>query len=210
MVRVATRLAHGRGRWLDVGCGTGELIETAEREGWVVTGIEPSRTAAGIARARLQSGEVFEGTIDVLPPKLDAFDLVTMTDVLRCISDPRDVAQQLVSRVRPGGWLMIREADARKRRRARAAVEPRGNRRVFDYAQEFTPDSLRALMTNSGLVDIRCVPSPMFTDTSSPPRRFAANAFYDAAGIANSLSGHRAVLTPNFLALGRRPPTAAG
>jgi hypothetical protein len=65
-------------------------------------------------------------------------------------------------------------------------------------------------MTNSGLIDIRCVPSPMFADTSSPPRRFAANAFYAAAKLASSLSGHRAILTPNFLALGRRPPTAAG
>ena len=62
VVRWLTRRRPARGRLLDVGCGAGELLVML-RDGWTVSGVEPSPAAVGTARMRHQL-DVFEGGID--------------------------------------------------------------------------------------------------------------------------------------------------
>jgi SAM-dependent methyltransferase len=41
-----------KGRLLDVGCGSGRLLELLRRAGWDVAGVEPDPRAAAVARER--------------------------------------------------------------------------------------------------------------------------------------------------------------
>src|SRR5919201_1177301 len=79
--RVATfseSLAHVRrfvpgGRLLDVGCHVGTFLALAEQEGFDVSGVEPSRWAAQIARSRIR-GPVHNGTVEDAPVPADHYD----------------------------------------------------------------------------------------------------------------------------------------
>lgn len=44
-----------KGKLLDIGCGVGDFLHTAEEHGWECTGVEPSEEAKTIARKKNQS-----------------------------------------------------------------------------------------------------------------------------------------------------------
>jgi 2-polyprenyl-3-methyl-5-hydroxy-6-metoxy-1,4-benzoquinol methylase len=54
------------GRLLEVGCGDGDFLVSAETEGWSVTGVEYSTAACEKARRRLKNGEVLCGELSNL------------------------------------------------------------------------------------------------------------------------------------------------
>ena len=57
------RRYHGSqsGRLLEVGCGEGDFLVSAEAAGWQVTGVEFSPVAGKRAQQRLKNGEVWSG-----------------------------------------------------------------------------------------------------------------------------------------------------
>src|SRR4051812_28380350 len=75
------------GTLLDVGCHVGTFLELAERGGFEVAGIEPSRWAAGIARGRI-SGPVHNGALEDAPVPAGGYDVVTIWDVIEHLPDP--------------------------------------------------------------------------------------------------------------------------
>jgi SAM-dependent methyltransferase len=76
-------LGPGRGRCLDLGCGTGVAIPTLTRLGWKVVGVDVSEEM--LDRARARGAEVVRAVGDALPFADDSFDAVvsiwTHTDV---------------------------------------------------------------------------------------------------------------------------------
>jgi SAM-dependent methyltransferase len=65
-------LGAGRGRCLDVGCGTGVALPELARLGWSVVGVDPS--AEMLSRARAHGAEVIQATGDALPFDDGSFD----------------------------------------------------------------------------------------------------------------------------------------
>lgn len=102
--------APGR-RWLDVGCGTGELAFMAASTGADVTGSDIS--PALIETARRQAAErgadvTFEvGDAEVLPYPAASFDIVTSSVGAIFAPDHRAVASEFARVVRPGGELAL-------------------------------------------------------------------------------------------------------
>lgn len=198
--------------WLDVGCGGGTLIAAAGDAGWAVTGVEPSPAAAEIAVRRAPAAVIHPGSADTQLGALGTFGVVSMTDVLRTIAEPRDAMKRCTERVAPGGWLVIRESDSRVKKRSRAAVQPGAPVSWSDYAQQFNPRSLERAFGELGLVGVHSLPSPLFVEEGVGPttmRRFALPAVksggFAVARLCNRVSGHRVTLTPNFMTVGRRP-----
>jgi SAM-dependent methyltransferase len=103
--------AAARGRVLDVGCNSGELLSLFQRQGWTPFGIEmspgPARHAEQLLGARIWRGRVE----DVLPPGLQ-FDLITMSHVLEHIHQPADLIARLRQALSQGGRLLVEVPNA--------------------------------------------------------------------------------------------------
>jgi len=97
--------AKGR-RLLEIGCGAGFFLKSAERRGWQVAGVEVSDAAAQFARERLDLN-VRVRSAETLAFPAAAFDVVAMFDTIEHLFDPR-VALSEISRVlAPGGLLLV-------------------------------------------------------------------------------------------------------
>jgi len=97
------------GRLLDVGAYTGVFVEIAARHGWDAWGVEPSHWAVGEARAR--GLQMLEGTLDSAELQSDAFDVVTMWDVIEHLTDPFRELQNAHRVLKPGGLLVVHTMD---------------------------------------------------------------------------------------------------
>ncbi|MGI1663269.1 class I SAM-dependent methyltransferase [Palleronia sp. KMU-117] len=82
---------------LDIGTGTGRALEWlsshfSERKAKVdLTGVEPSTALAEIARKKVPSAKIVEGSGESLPFAEGSFDLVTITGVLHHVEFPKQV-----------------------------------------------------------------------------------------------------------------------
>jgi 2-polyprenyl-6-hydroxyphenyl methylase/3-demethylubiquinone-9 3-methyltransferase len=104
-------LARPEGRMLDVGCGTGFLLEQLARRGYRGVGIDLSPESVAIARRRLEDlGVADRVRVDVgsaYEPPEGPFDLVTLTDVLEHLEDPRACLRAIRERLAPAGLLVV-------------------------------------------------------------------------------------------------------
>jgi ubiquinone/menaquinone biosynthesis C-methylase UbiE len=97
---------------LDLGTGTGRLLEILAplyRRG---VGIDMSREMLAVARANLdragvQHAQVRQGDIYSPPVERDAFDLVTIHQVLHYLDDPQAAIREAARTLRPSGRLIV-------------------------------------------------------------------------------------------------------
>lgn len=94
-------------RLLEVGCGTGVVLEAIHRRfpSMHLVGADLSSQALGIARQRVQADFVELDALDI--PFEEEFDVVCAFDVLEHIDDDRTVLAELAAAVRPGGGLLV-------------------------------------------------------------------------------------------------------
>ncbi|MDP6373150.1 MAG: class I SAM-dependent methyltransferase [Vicinamibacterales bacterium] len=98
------------GRWLDVGCATGDFMMAARPHVAQISGIEMSSYAADRARARglldVTNGDALDVSLSA-----DPFDVVTMWDVVEHVIDPQAVLQRASTLLRDGGVLALSTGD---------------------------------------------------------------------------------------------------
>jgi SAM-dependent methyltransferase len=91
------------GRTLDVGCGTGLMLQKLAR--WRPTGIDVSLLALGYSRKRgLQN--LVQGDITRLPFADGSMDLLLALDVMEHVERDDLMIREFRRVLRPGGWLM--------------------------------------------------------------------------------------------------------
>jgi ArsR family transcriptional regulator len=98
--------------FLDLGTGTGRLLQVLEgiyRHG---TGIDASREMLAVARANLERSGISKATIRLgdifnLPLESERFDLVTIHQVLHYLENPEIAIKEAARMLRPGGRLVI-------------------------------------------------------------------------------------------------------
>ena len=112
---LGTIARHGadprKGRFLDVGCGTGFLLEQLGARGWRGVGVNLSPRSVEIANERLAVAGLAErvsATVgSAYEPPPGPFDLVTLTDVLEHLEDPRACLRAVSAVLAPDGLVVI-------------------------------------------------------------------------------------------------------
>jgi ArsR family transcriptional regulator len=100
------------GRLLDIGTGTGRMLELLAPAALSATGIDRSPEMLRLARGKLaavgvQQAEVRQADMRTLPFEAAAFDTVTLHHVLHFADDPASVIAEAARTVAPGGKLLI-------------------------------------------------------------------------------------------------------
>jgi len=99
-------------RFLDLGTGTGRLLELFSGLYRTGIGIDASTAMLAVARANLDKvglshAQVRLGEIMKLPMPRDSFDLVAIHQVLHYLDDPAEALAEAARVLRPGGRLLI-------------------------------------------------------------------------------------------------------
>jgi ArsR family transcriptional regulator len=102
----------GAGRLLDVGTGTGRMLQVLSDRYRQAVGIDRSREMLAVARANLDRAglinwQVRHGDMYQLPVSTQAFDTVTLHMVLHYAEDPAGAIQEAARALRPGGRLIV-------------------------------------------------------------------------------------------------------
>jgi len=99
-----------KGKILDIGCGIGNFLNVARKDGWEVYGIEISKLAADYARDKFGLN-VCEGTVENCNLKDSSVDVITMWDVIEHIQNPLDALVAVRAKLKNGGLLVIKTPD---------------------------------------------------------------------------------------------------
>jgi 2-polyprenyl-3-methyl-5-hydroxy-6-metoxy-1,4-benzoquinol methylase len=150
---IVARFASSRqtGRLLDVGFGAGDLLESARRAGWQVTGVETARDA--VEHVRKRGIEVFHGVLRDAPYEPASFDVVIATELFEHVIDVRPLLVDIERVLRPGGLLWAttphgRGISARLLGASWSVIAPP------EHVQLFSVRGLRTLLHGAGFADV--------------------------------------------------------
>lgn len=93
------------GKLLDIGCGVGDFIHTAEQNGWDCLGVEPSEDARQIAASRIKASIIQSEELELIPN--ETFDVITMWHVLEHVDNLKWQVEQLQRLIKKDGRIVI-------------------------------------------------------------------------------------------------------
>lgn len=149
----------GRSRLLDIGAGTGALLEEMQRQGWEPWGIEADHVAARTAAERLGGSvdRVFIGSAEEAEFDGGGFDLVVLSHVIEHLHDPKAVLLKVRYWLSEQGTLLVRCPNI-------ASLESR----IFGHLwygldvprhlHHFSKTTLSRLLVSTGFIPVRVRP----------------------------------------------------
>jgi SAM-dependent methyltransferase len=98
-------------RWLDVGCGTGALLQTviSLADPSAAKGIDPAPGFLELARKQVADprADFAEGSAQSIPEPSSSYDLAVSGLVLNFVPEPVDAVREMARIVRPGGCVAV-------------------------------------------------------------------------------------------------------
>jgi len=171
------------GRLLDIGTGTGRLLELLGPRAERAVGIDASRAMLALARSRLARADLGHCTVRLadmyrLPMPDATFDLATAQMVLHHAEDPAGVLAEAARVLRPGGLLVIVD------------LAPHGHAdwttRLAHRWPGFTDATLAQLMRGAGLEPAAPIGVPDAPALRLWPAARLADMPEDAASLADA------------------------
>ncbi|MFX0199428.1 MAG: methyltransferase domain-containing protein [Candidatus Hodarchaeota archaeon] len=95
-----------RGKLLDVGCSTGELLEAAQKKGFSCWGVEPNKWACSFANKK-RGLKVINGELQKFSFESNFFDVVSYMEVIEHIPDPLGELREINRILKNDGILML-------------------------------------------------------------------------------------------------------
>ena len=107
-VKLINSLSNSKGRILDIGCGTGDLLSACESNGWIINGVEPSDKARALAEQKISSKELLVSNIDEVSfDSKDRYDVICMFHVLEHVPNLLAYVSKLKELLTDEGSLII-------------------------------------------------------------------------------------------------------
>ncbi|MGV6831780.1 MAG: class I SAM-dependent methyltransferase [bacterium] len=103
-VKLINELNPSEKSLLDIGCGAGDFLSEAKKDGWAVTGIEPNNVANKIASSKI-SQEVLNDVEDICIER--SFHAITLWHVLEHLPDLNAKIKRIKKLLANNGWLII-------------------------------------------------------------------------------------------------------
>jgi 2-polyprenyl-3-methyl-5-hydroxy-6-metoxy-1,4-benzoquinol methylase len=94
-----------KGKILDIGCGTGEVLNYFNKKGWETLGIEPAENPRNFAVTNYGLSVFDESHLDNL--QTASFDIITMWHVLEHVSDLNERITQVKRILKNDGTLIV-------------------------------------------------------------------------------------------------------
>jgi ubiquinone/menaquinone biosynthesis C-methylase UbiE/DNA-binding transcriptional ArsR family regulator len=150
----------GLGRLLDIGTGTGRLLEVLAPRVTAAVGIDASRAMLALARARLSRPGLMHCSVRLadmyrLPMTEPMFDTVVLQMVLHYAEDPAGALAEAARVLRPGGRLLVVDLAEHER--------PDCMQRFAHRWPGFATPHMHGLFAQAGLGagETICVPGPL-------------------------------------------------
>lgn len=139
-------------RLLDVGCGAGNLLLAARKNGWDAQGVDVA--ANSIKHIRELGFEGFHGELQKANYPSQHFDVVTAAEILEHLAEPRLLLQEIARVLRPGGLLWTTTPHARGLSGRVLGIKWRC---IWppEHLQLFSVAGLKALLRESGFSGLR-------------------------------------------------------
>lgn len=99
------KLGYGSGKILEVGCSKGLFLHLAQREGFLVYGIDISEFAVKYVKDNFNFPVKCSDLIQAKFPD-NSFDIIVMIDVIEHLDDPKEVLCESYRILRSGGSLL--------------------------------------------------------------------------------------------------------
>lgn len=137
-----------RGSIVDVGCGSGEVLQAARQRGWTVAGAEPVEESAAIARER--GLDVRTAILEESGLPQGEWDVVSAFHVLEHMSDGAAFLRSIMRWARPGGLLVIEvpnwaSVDRINHGPGWSALRP------LEHIAHYTPETMERILRSVGL-----------------------------------------------------------
>jgi ubiquinone/menaquinone biosynthesis C-methylase UbiE len=145
---------------LDLGTGTGRMLELFAPRAVRAVGIDQSAAMLALARSRidqasLRNVQLRQGDIYAPPVESDGYDLVVIHQVLHFLDDPARALKEAARALAPGGRLVVVDFDAHTQEFLRS-----------DFAHRrlgFGSDEIAGFLVDAGLIGVeakRVPPAP--------------------------------------------------
>jgi SAM-dependent methyltransferase len=138
---------------LDVGSGTGYLVNALQAKGYQAVGIEPAAGMRVQSQKKYPQIEVHEGTVGELPYAGDTYDAVLAVEVFRYLETEDIIAgyRECLRVLKPGGYLIVTLVNRYSLDGfiilyyLRLLLEKLAGRPMVNYCDFVTPDGIKRL-----------------------------------------------------------------
>lgn len=142
-------------RMLDVGCSPGNILLCAAKDGWEIHGAETSRELCELTKDYC-GAKTWEGFIEEIDFGEYQFEMITFSDVFRCVTNPVDALKKCNELLAPGGVLVIREIDASSNKHRKRLESP------YPFDMQFlSGETAKRFLSETGFAPIVIDNSPM-------------------------------------------------
>jgi SAM-dependent methyltransferase len=154
-VRFVSLRTGERGKWLDVGCGAGDVLFAANAEGWHAVGLESDPAQVRFARAMgLDVEQIFVDPATIGRYVGDAA-IVSLINVVEHVLLPDELLRRVADAMRPGARVVVEVPRHPSLSSFAIRTFPEfAARHIYppDHLHIFTERSMDRLLTDNGLV----------------------------------------------------------
>jgi 2-polyprenyl-3-methyl-5-hydroxy-6-metoxy-1,4-benzoquinol methylase len=137
------------GTMLDIGCGSGLFMHTAQKYGYDVSGIDVSRTAVDFARSQMEVNAE-KKLLDEQAAENKRFDIITLWHVLEHFVNPLEELKKIHGLLKEDGLCLIEVPNFNSIKFKLSGRKWKGGNHPLYHRTFFTSGTLKAMLRKAG------------------------------------------------------------